>query len=373
APEPPSPEVIAAERQAAAKEAEKKREQELEESYSEQQERLWTERMGAVGASSDDVVVELVRDWLRNGDFPMLARGFLIFGDRLSSAFTSDGSLALKKLEFADYFRSCDENQLPSRPDFFRRLNQSAMSAHLLSHSDVQLFRSLREEFGSSGVVALMGELPARYAALLFALVPRDTQYDVAKLLPPELRTLVAQQLFASSRMSKSEREYVFSSIHAAMEGNAPPPPPKDLVTDRGPAVDAASALSVLLPTIEAAARSALLAKVLQSGRGAAPRWFEDILFPEMLDRLEAEQRKDLLLDVDIRALAAWLSLQDGDWQRAFMQQLSATMQGALRNNAGFESRVEQVQLAQEAHKQITKALKTQYAKGRAHFVNLAA
>lgn len=359
--------------EAERRDAERQREREEEESFSEQQQKIWMKRLGAQSASNDELVVELLRDWLQSGDFPMLARALMTFGDQLSASFSSDGSQALRKLEFADYFRQVDEEKLPSKAEFFRRLNQSAMASLLSSQSDVRLFRSLREDFGSSGVVNLMQELPTRYAALLFALVPRDTQHDVGRLMPKELRVKVADQLFASSRISKSESTYIFSCITAALEGETLPKPPNNLVTDRGPALDAASALSILLPLMEPETRNPLFQNVLQSASGAAPVWFEDILFPEMLDRIPDEDRMDLLLEVDVRALAAWLSLQDADWRRGFLKQMSATMQKAVQVNANFESRAEQMRLFHQGHREITKALKGQYAKGKTSFIALAA
>lgn len=353
--------------------AERKREREEEESYSEQQQKIWMKRLGSQSASNDALVVELLRDWLQSGDFPMLARAVMTFGDQLSTSFSSDGSQALKKLEFADYFRQVDEQKLPSKAEFFRRLNQSAMASLLSSQSDVRLFRSLREDFGSSGIVNLMQELPTRYAALLFALVPRDTQLDVGRLMPGQLRVKVADQLFASSRISKSESTYVFSCITAALEGEPLPSPPDNLVTDRGPALDAASALSILLPLMEPKIRNPLFQRVLESASGAAPVWFEDILFPEMLDRIPSDERMELLLEVDVRALSAWLSLQDADWRRSFMTQMSTTMQKAVQVNSNFESRAEQMRLFHQGHKEITKALKGQYAKGKTSFIALAA
>ena len=355
------------------RDAERRREREEEESYSEQQQKIWVKRLGSQTASNDELVVELLRDWLQSGDFPMLARALMTFGDQLSTSFSSDGSQALKKLEFADYFRQVDEHKLPSKAEFFRRLNQSAMASLLSSQSDVRLFRSLREDFGSSGIVNLMQELPTRYAALLFALVPRDTQHDVGRLMPGALRVKVADQLFASSRISKSESTYVFSCITAALEGEALPNPPNHLVTDRGPALDAASALSILLPLMEPKTRNPLFQRVLDAASGAAPVWFEDILFPEMLDRIPSEERMDLLLEVDVRALSAWLSLQDADWRRGFLNQMSTTMQKAVQVNSNFESRAEQMRLFHQGHKEIIKSLKGQYAKGKTSFIALAA
>ena len=341
-----------------------------DQSFAEQQEHLWRDRMAGIDASADGPVVELLREWLKVGDFPMLARAVFIFGDGLARSFSTDADLALKKIEFAEYFRDVDESTLPSRSEFFRRLNQHAMSSLLMSQADVQIYRALREDFGSSGVLGLMEDLPPRYGALLFALVPRDTQHDVARLMPLAMRIAVAEQLLASTRISKEESVYIFSCIGAARDGEPMPKPPKGTVTDRGPSVDAASALSVLLPHLPAEQRPGLFKRALNDA-GSAPQWYEDIFFGEMLNRLESEQRSDLLLDVDVRGLAAWLSMQEQGWQRELTQSLSPSMQGAIRSNGSFSSRAEQAALARRGHQEIIKALKANYAKGKASFLAL--
>jgi hypothetical protein len=363
---PPPPEPVSVDAEVATK---KDTEQEEESSFAEQQERLWRERMASVD-NNNGPIVELLREWLKVGDFPMLARAVFIFGDGLAKSFSTEADLALKKIEFAEYFRTVDESTLPSRSEFFRRLNQHAMSSLLMSQADVQLYRSLREDFGSGGVLALMQALPRRFSALLFALVPRETQFDVARLMPTSLQTAVAEQLLASTRISREESVFVFSCIEASLEGRALPKPPAVAVTDRGPSVDAAAALSVLLPLLPAAARSALFTQALHGG-ASAPNWYEDIFFGDMLERLEPEQRKDLLLDVDVRGLAAWLSMQDAEWQRQMLQSLSPAMQGAIRSNSTFASRGEQAAFARRGQEDITKALKGQYARGRASFLVL--
>ena len=362
-PEPPTPSPVEPELIAAPKVDE-------DQTFAEQQEQLWRERMAGIGATEDGPVVELLREWLKVGDFPMLARAVFVFGDGLARSFSTDADLALKKIEFAEYFRDVDESTLPSRSEFFRRLNQHAMSSLLMSQSDVQLYRALREDFGSGGVLGLMEALPHRYAALLFALVPRDTQHDVARLMPLDLRFAVAEQLLASTRISKEESAYIFSCIGAARDGETMPKPPKGTVTDRGPSVDAASALSVLLPHLPAEQRPGLFKRAL-NGAGSAPQWYEDIFFGEMLHRLEPEQRSDILLDVDVRGLAAWLSMQEQGWQRTLTQALSPSMQGAIRSNSSFSSRAEQASFARRGHQDIIKALKASYAKGKASFLAL--
>ena len=338
--------------------------------FAEQQEHAWRDRMANVEQDQSGPIAELLREWLKVGDFPMLARAVFIFGDGLAKSFSTESELALKKIEFADYFRDVDEDDLPSRSEFFKRLNQHAMSSVLMSQEDVQLYRSLREDFGSGGVLSLMEELPHRYAALLFALVPTGTQQDVARLMPMDLRFAVAEQLLASSRISKEESAYVFACIGAARDGGSLPPPPKGVVSDRGPSIDAASALSVLLPQLPVAERPGLFKRALH-GSTSAPQWYEDIFFGEMLYNLADEERRDLLLDVDVRGLAAWLSQQGPNWQRSLTASLSPSMQAALRGNATFSSRAEQAALARKGQAEITKALKGHYAKGKTSFLNL--
>lgn len=362
---PPAPEPVLSESDVNAKKLD-------EETAAEAQERIWLDRMAAVEGNDNGPVVELVREWLKNGEFPLLARAVFIFGDRLSQAFSSDPELALKKIDFAEYFRDVDESTLPSKTEFFRRLNQHAMSSVLLSQDDVQLYRSLREDFGSGGILGLMQVLPHRYGALLFALVPRDAQYDVARIMPLPLRLSVAEQLLASTRISKEESAYIFACIGAAREGDTLPAPPKGVVTDRGPSVDAAAALSVLLPLLPVEQRPGLFARALR-GSTSAPAWYEDIFYGEMLLRLEPEQRADLLLDVDVRGLAAWLSLQDQEWQRTLTGVMSPSMQAAIRANGSFSSRGEQHALARRGQQAIVVALKGQYARGKTSFSSLVA
>jgi hypothetical protein len=198
------------------------------------QEELWTGRLSSASTDSDQIMADLLQEWLRAGNFPMLARALLVFGDRVASALATDADLAMKKLEFAAYFRDVDEAELPSRTEFFRRLNQHAMASALLAQDDVKPYRTLREDFGSSGVVDLMEQLPPRGAALLFALMPRDSQSDVARLMPAALRVSTAEQLLASTRMARAESDFIFQSIGAVRDGRPLPPPPSVAVTDRG-------------------------------------------------------------------------------------------------------------------------------------------
>jgi hypothetical protein len=144
-------------------------------------------------------------------------------------------------------------------------------------------------------------------------------------------------------------------------------------VADRGPAIDGATALSVLLPHLDRAQRAALFQQAVAKSGGNAPRWFEDILFGPMLDGLAPDVRQDILLEVDIRGLAAWLGTQEQEWQRAFTASLSTSLQAALRTNSSFATRDEALRLSRVGHDELTRALKLLYAKERVTFLTLAA
>lgn len=339
------------------------------------QQQLWTDRIAQAELAKDEsVVVELLREWLKVGEFELLAKAIFVFGDRLSLAFSSDGELAVRKMEFAEFLRNVDEKSLPSDAEFFRKLNHHAISSSLLAQDDVEVYRSLREEFGSAGVLRLVESLPPRPGALLFALVPTDCQQDVARLMSPELRVEVADQLLVSNRISPEENAYVFEVLNAARAGQPLPPSPKPQgIADRGREFDAAGALSVLLPRIDAAQRSDLFARAMDRSGGVFPRWYEDILYGDMLLKLPESLRKDLLLEVDVRNLAGWYSLQSPDWQQSFIGGLAPAMQNAVKASMAFGSRADQLRLARRGHNDLVSAVKKQVAQGKLSFAEIVA
>ena len=337
-----------------------------------EQQRLWTQRIAQADIAKDEGgVVELLRSWLGAREYDLLAKAILVFGDRLSLAFSSDGEHAVRKVEFADYLKHLDEKRLPSDAEFFKKLNQHAIASSLLAQADAEIYRSLREEFGSSGVANLVEQLPPRNGALLFALVPPDCQLEVARVLSHDRRLEVAEQLLASNRLSRQDREYLFETMDAARSGKPLPKPPLPAaheIADRGREVDAAGALSVLLQHVAADDRQALFAAALGRSSGVYPAWYDGIVFPDMLLKLPPELRTDLLLEVDIKALAGWISVQPAAWQGPFIAGLSPTMQTALKASQGFSSRNEQLQLAQRGRDELVAAVKRLSARGRLSF-----
>jgi len=342
-----------------------------------EQQKVWSERVAQADLGKDEGgVVELLRSWLGAREYDLLAKAILVFGDRLSLAFSSDGEYAVRKVEFADYLKNLDEHRLPSDAEFFRKLNQHAIASSLMAQADAEIYRSLREEFGGAGVANLVEQLPARNGALLFALVPADCQLEVARILSRERRLQVAEQLLASNRINRQDREHLFQTLDAARSGKPFPKAPMPAaheIADRGREVDAAGALSVLLQHVDPADRKVLFDSALTRSAGVYPSWYDSILYPDMLMKLPAEQRNDLLLEVEMKALAGWASVQPASWQVPFMNQLSNTMQAAMRANLGFQSRTEQWQLAHSGREQLVQAVKKQLSRGRLSFSAMVA
>ncbi|MFY0570262.1 hypothetical protein ACN28E_41460 [Archangium lansingense] len=337
------------------------------------QQQLWNERIAQAELAKDEsVVVELLRDWLKAGEFELLAKAIFVFGDRLSLAFTSDGELAVRKVEFAGYLKTVDEKALLSDAEFFRLLNQHAISSTLMAQADAEVYRSLREEFGSNGVANLIESLSPHHGALLFGHVPTDCQQDVARIMPPELRVQVANELLASNRISKEETVHLFEVLDAARAGKPlPPAPPAQGILDRGRQFDAAGALSVLLPLLESSERGVLFTRALGRSGGTLPLWYQDILYGDMLLKLPDELQRDLLLDVDVRGLAGWSSVQQPAWQESFIARLAPAMQSAIRANMSFVSREEQLRAARRGQNELISAVKKQVARGKVSFAEI--
>lgn len=343
-----------------------------DDAFAEEQQQLWTERIERIAQDNDDVIARLLREWLNSGDYPTLARALLVFGDRVSQAFESTPELALKKVEFAAYLRDVDEAALPTRARFFRHLNQQAMATLLLSQEDVKLHRTLREDFGSSGCVSLMRDIPGRYSALLFALIPREQQNDVAQLMPADMRALVAAHLLSSTRISLNESAFLLTCVEAARDGQPlPEAPSAGAVRDFGPTVESAGSLSVLLPHIDGQVRNELFTSAIKRHGGSAPQWYEDIVFGDMLTRLPDDMRNDLLLEVDVRGLSAWLQQQPQVWRREFVRSLSGPLLSALTQTTTAASSVHQARWARLGHTALVKAFKSTYVQRGVRFVDL--
>jgi hypothetical protein len=127
------------------------------------------------------------------------------------------------------------------------------------------------------------------------------------------------------------------------------------------------------LPHISSEDRSRLFATALNYHGGTAPQWYENIVFGHMLSNLPDEIRNDLLLEVDVHGLAAWLQRQTPNWRRAFVNELTGPLQNALAQTASAASPQHQAIWAKRGQAALVKALKGAYARRGVRFVDLVA
>ena len=291
--------------------------------YVAEQQAVWAKRLADFDPVSPDPALHaLVRDRLRAGDTPFLAKATLRFPDHFPAVFPEGGDVAAAKLALADYLRTADLSTLPDDQTFFEDLAKHAVAGRIAARSDADTVRRLREEFGAAGLAETIQELSPRLGGLLFSWVDPDRQHEVVRLFSPRQVAAMADKLLSSNRMDPRETEQLFAVVRG--EGATG----TGRVTDQGAELDVAGALSLLLARLARGTRSHLLADALARFQGVVPTWYTGIFVADMLEALPAEARADLLLGVDAELLAAWLSSRDV----AVADDMRAHMPDALRS-----------------------------------------
>jgi hypothetical protein len=265
----------------------------------------WTARVAAAGEGADPEVRGAVRELLRDGDLPTLAKALLTFPSSFAASFPAGGDVAAAKLALAELVKSVDPATLPADDAFWRTWSRAARAAAIANQDDARLLRSLREDFGAPGLASLLGRLPPRPGALLFALAPDDDRAEVVRLLGPQASGLAAP-LLRSERMDEAEVAHLFAVLDAARAGTPLPPAPPE-PSGRGAPFDAAGALSTLFGGLPPDVRGPALRAALDRFHGEVPAWLRGVVFPDLLLALDDAARADLFLSLDAAALAAWL------------------------------------------------------------------
>jgi hypothetical protein len=340
-----------------------------DEDYVAEQQAAWAERLQGLDEEHPDPQLQaLIRELLRTGSMPLLAKAVLRF-PQLPAAFPSGGDVAGAKLALADYLTSVDEDALPSDVAFFESLNRYALSSSLASQSDTKVLRSLREDFGAAGLASLIASLPPRAGALLFALAPAPKQQELVALMSPVQRAEKAGQLLASNRMDRTETTALFQVLRAA-RNNAPLPslPVTTSVTDRGTTFGAPAAVSVLLSTVIPHHRAALFDSVLQRFHGTLPAWHREILVPDMLLQLSDESRTDLFLGVEVENLAAWLSLVEAETRQRLLGAMPGSLRATVQAMSAFPSQAHRYALADRGRRDLARGFQLQLARANLPF-----
>jgi len=331
----------------------------------------WRERLAKTGGS-DPALKALVTDLLRTGERRLLAKAVLLFPDDLPKAFPTEGSLASAKLELADYLKRVDPASLPTDAEFLERLERYAIASSLTAHPDTDLMRGLRDELGAAALADVLGRVPARYGALLFALAPEAMQHEAAGLVSQDRLYEAAAQLMLSNRMDPAETDRLLEVL-SALRANAALPelPEQPAVSDRGPEFAAAAALSFLLPRLAPEARAYLVEATSSRLNGSLPVWLEGTMYGEMLLELPAETRTDLLLEVDPRQLSAWLQVQTSESKAALLNEAPAALRAAVSGSPPPKSLDDLHLLANEARSALSKAVQRLVLADRVAFADL--
>ena len=340
-----------------------------EQAFVVRQRAAWERRLQRATEQPDPELQALIRELLRSGDLPLLAKAVLLFPESFVAAFPTGGDVATIKLELADHLKSVDVDTLPSDADVFRALERHARSAALLSQSDARIVRSLRDEFGATGLVELIGALQPRTGALLFALAPAVEQHEMVRLLSTRRMVDMAEQLLRSNRMDPGETAYLFRVLEAARRSEPlPSAPPATEVSDRGAEFDATAALSVLLAHMGAPQRSALFGGALERFHGNLPAWHRGIFLSDMLFEISDEARTDLLLELEVEVLAAWLSVLDPAARDRLMVGLPDALRASISSSSVFPSRIRQLALAERGRRALARGFQRQLARADLSF-----
>ena len=116
-----------------------------------EQEASWTEKLAGIDPANPDPELQaLVRERLRAGDLPLLAKAVLRFPKQFPAIFPNDGETATAKLELAELLQGVDAASLPGDKEFF-----TALQRHAAGVADAQQRAGGGEPHGASVCVCV--------------------------------------------------------------------------------------------------------------------------------------------------------------------------------------------------------------------------
>jgi hypothetical protein len=179
-------------------------------------------------------------------------------------------------------------------------------------------------------------------------------------LLSPRRVAELSTELLRSNRMDPNETSYLFDLVTAVRTDAQLPPTPTAGPSDRGTPFDAAGALSVLLPWLHPASRSAVFEGAMERFAGSVPAWVRGVLFADMLFALPDEARSDVFLTADADALAAWLSMLEAGTRDALLATMPTSLRAAVDVASAFPSRSRRLALAERGRETLARAFQQQ-------------
>ena len=98
----------------------------------------------------------------------------------------------------------------------------------------------------------------------------------------------------------------------------------------------------------------------LEPRGGIAPDWYRDFVFADTLVELPLEARTNLMLEVDIDALSAWLSLEPTESREQLINDAPMTLQAAIQTAMSFENVAQQLERAEHGRKVVAAAFQAE-------------
>jgi hypothetical protein len=172
----------------------------------------------------------------------------------------------------------------------------------------------------------------------------------------------MCELLLYSNRMDASETTDLFN----VASGGAPPAARSGEVTDRGAPFEAAAALSVLLESLTNARRQQVFDRVEAHFQGMLPAWHSDVFYSSLLLDLSYEARSDLLLAIDVPALATWLSRLDPMAQAQLMECAPTALYAAVRTARTPAAPDQRAALERVARNALSEGFRSQLARTNA-------
>ena len=316
------------------------------------------------GPQGRETLHQIVSDLLRNDQRSVLAKAMMTFPDQVPMSFPDEPSFASSKLAFSDYFKRVSTDELPEDEAFFNQLERVALTSLLLKQGTTNTARTLREDIGATGLKDLIEQVPAHYAALIFAHITGPRQHEVARLLSDESIESIGDALLRTNRISAPDSKLIYEAVESFHKQEAIPPlPTHNQVSDTGNYFDAVKAMSILAGRMTKTQRDMLFGRAIANRGGTAPNWYREFVFADMLLELPTETRTNLLLSVEIDILSAWLSLEPSNVRNALIDESPVTLQAALQTAMSFENVESQLRLAEEGRKAVAKEFQSELAR----------
>lgn len=317
---------------------------------------------------------ELAAEWLKQHHFPLIAKLLLNFDLEVTEVLPARDDTAQDSLLFADYMRQMDHALLPSDATFFRSLQKHSVAAAVAGNSSLEVYARLRDEFGASELASLIARMPPRLGAILLSLAPSDFLGETSLLLEDVQRREMTLSLISSNRVSPAELSAVVSFVKSACSDSKLPENVAVRVASgvqHGRTMGVERVLGALLPRLSQAERKQVIEHEKARFGGTLPQWCLGIFYPEMLTRVPADMRNQMLLQLEPRELATWLTDVSTQVRVSVLREAPASLAAVLQSFGGPVAGEAATLAKAKVQGRLVELMRREYAAGHVKFEDL--